>query len=193
MSKNIKELVSLLATTPFDSELNFRIAREYESLGQNASAISFYLRAAEYGFNRDLVYCSLLKVGMCLEYQGERDWNVSNSFLQAIQHCPDRPEAYFLLSKFYERTGSLQECHTISEIGIYFSDRDLDYVSAIVGYKGKSYLEFQKAVSAWWIDRRKESEALFLKLSIDNDLDDNYKIIINQNIKNFNMTKEQIK
>jgi len=192
MSKEIKDLVSLLSVTPFDSELNFKIAQEYESLGQNASAISFYLRAAEYGLNKDLVYCSLLKVGICLQYQGERDWNVSNSFLQAIQHCPDRPEAYYLLSKFYERTGSWQECHTITEIGIHFSSKNLDYVSEIVGYKGKSYLEFQKAISAWWIDRKKESESLFLKLSLDETLDETHKTVVTNNVKNLGLIQEKI-
>jgi len=192
MSKEIKDLVSLLSVTPFDSELNFKIAQEYESLGQNASAISFYLRAAEYGSDKDLVYCSLLKVGICLQYQGERDWNVSNSFLQAVQHCPDRPEAYYLLSKFYERTGSWQECHTITEIGIYFSERNLDYVSAEVEYKGKSYLEFQKAISAWWIDRRKESESLFLKLLLDDTLDEIHKTVVTNNVKNLGLIQDKI-
>jgi tetratricopeptide (TPR) repeat protein len=192
MSKDIKELVSLLSISPFDSELNFKIAQEYESLGQNASAISFYLRAAEYGSDKNLVYCSLLKVGICLQHQGERDWNVSNSFLQAIQHCPDRPEAYYLLSKFYERTGSWQECHTITEIGIYFSERGLDYVSAIVGYKGKSYLEFQKAISAWWIDRRKESESLFLKLALDDTLDATHRAVVDNNINNLGLIQDKI-
>lgn len=187
MSKEIKDLVLLLSATPFDSELNFKIAQEYESLGQNASAISFYLRAAEYGSDKNLVYCSLLKVGICLQYQGERDWNVSNSFLQAIQHCPDRPEAYYLLSKFYERTGSWQECHTVTEIGIHFSNKKLDYISEIVGYKGKSYLEFQKAISAWWIDRKNESESLLLKLYKDKTLDEAHKNAVSNNIENLGL------
>ena len=85
MYNNIQELVSRLSYEPENSEINFQLAVEYENIGQNASAISFYLRAAEHGTSKELVYTSLLKVGICLERQGERDWNVSNSFLQAIE------------------------------------------------------------------------------------------------------------
>ena len=192
MSNNIKELISALSEEPFDAELNFKIAQGYENIGQNASAISFYLRAAEYGSDRDLVYCSLLKVGLCLQQQGERDWNVSNSFLQAIQHYPERPEAYYLISKFYEKTGSWQECHTMAELGLHFSSKNLDYVSELVGYSHKSVLTFQKALSAWWIDRQEESKSLFLKLATDIHLDSEHKNIVYQNINSMGIIQDRI-
>jgi hypothetical protein len=49
VSNIITELVKLLSSDSTNPEINFNIALEYEKIGQTASAISFYLRAAEYG------------------------------------------------------------------------------------------------------------------------------------------------
>ena len=192
MSDNITQLISALAEDSFNAELNFYIAEEYERIGQNASAISFYLRSAEYGEDRNLVYCSLLKVGVCLERQGERDFNVSNSFLQAIQYFPDRPEAYYLLSKFYERSASWQECLTNAELGLFFSDRITDPLRSPVGYPGKYALTFQKALSSWYLDRQDESKQLFVQLSKTNNIDRTHRNAVENNMKNLGLFVDKI-
>ena len=60
----IENLVVQLSTDSFNPELNFKCAVEYEKLNQTASAVSFYLRAAEYGVgsHKDITYASLLKI-----------------------------------------------------------------------------------------------------------------------------------
>jgi hypothetical protein len=45
----IEELVVGLSHDPFNPDLNFAVAVEYEKQNQTASAVSFYLRTAEYG------------------------------------------------------------------------------------------------------------------------------------------------
>ena len=42
----IEELVVQLSKDPFNPELNFECAVEYERINQTASAVSFYLRTA---------------------------------------------------------------------------------------------------------------------------------------------------
>ena len=192
MSDNITKLISALAGDSFNAELNFRIAEEYEKLGQNASAISFYLRSAEYGEDKNLVYCSLLKVGICLERQGERDWNVSNSFLQAVQYLPNRPEAYYLLSKFYERSSNWQECLTNAELGLFFSEETVDPLPSSVGYPGKYALTFQKAVSSWSVDRQEDSKNLFVELSKMSSIDPEYRTLVTNNMKNLGLFIDKI-
>jgi hypothetical protein len=70
----INELVTKLSKYPFDPKLCFSIATEYELVGQTAAAISFYLRAAEYGYysHPEYVYASLLKSANCFENQKNR-------------------------------------------------------------------------------------------------------------------------
>ena len=61
MNNIIEDLVVQLSTDPFNPNLNFKCALEYERLNQTASAVSFYLRCAEYGFetHKILTYSSL--------------------------------------------------------------------------------------------------------------------------------------
>jgi tetratricopeptide (TPR) repeat protein len=169
MFNNIIELIKLLANDSTNPEINFNIASEYEKIGQSASAMSFYLRAAEYGedTHRDITYSSLLKVGICLDEQGSRFWSVSNSFLQAVQYEPKKPEAYLLLSKFYEKTANWQEAYTFAELGLQYSD---DYP-----------LLFQKAVAGWNIGRADESKAIFEKLNNLENVEEPYKTLITNN------------
>ena len=42
----LDELIYALSKDPFDPELNFEVAVEYEKADQIASAVSFYLRTA---------------------------------------------------------------------------------------------------------------------------------------------------
>ena len=101
MFKSINDLVFDLSKDPFNPILSFNIAMEYEKAGQTASAVSFYLRAAEYGYNShpEYVYASLLKSAQCFENQKNRESTVHNLFLKAVAYIPTRPEAWFLLAR----------------------------------------------------------------------------------------------
>ncbi len=184
---NIKNLVVKLAENPFDASINFKLALEYDSMNQPASAVSFYLRAAEYGYGTDslIVYTSLLRMSLCFERQKDRKHTVSNSILQAIAYLPKRPEAYFLLSKIYEKDQNWQECYTQSAVGLSTLDSPLVKLPAFIdGYHGEYALEFQQAISAWWIGRKDESIERLMELSKRSDLSHTYQAAITNNLKN---------
>lgn len=174
---NIENLIIELSHKPFDPELNFKTAVKYEEMNQSASAVSFYLRTAEYGYNKTpaLAYASLCKLAHCFEDQKDRAWTVSNCLLQAVAYLPYRPEAYFLLSRFYENAAQWQECYTWAELGLerddgrgFHDSPDWDYFPSLpvdVGYNGRYCLEFQKAISAYWVGRPKESQEMLIRLS----------------------------
>jgi hypothetical protein len=160
----IEELVIELSKDPFNPTLNFDVAVEYERQNQTASAVSFYLRTAEYGIEShpSLVYTSLLKVAHCFDDQNDRQATVSNCLLQAVAYLPYRPEGYFLLAQFHERLGQWQECYTWANIGLH--NQLNSPLPVYVGYEGQYVLLFEKAVSAWWIGRKEESLKLLHKL-----------------------------
>lgn len=168
MSSNevIERLVVDLSNDSLNPDKNLAVAFEYEKLGQTASAVGFYLRAAEYGYKSRpfTTYAALLRVSICIEGQKDRNLTVSNVILQAIAYMPDRPEAYLLMSKFYERSGAWQESYTFAVMGLGFT-RQLFDLPVDVGYPGWYSLKFQKAVAAWWIGRRSESLDGFIELT----------------------------
>jgi len=196
MSSNeiIERLVVEAFSDPLDAKKNFDIAVEYEKLGQTASAVGFYLRAAEYGYETEplIAYASLLRISICIEGQKDRRNTVSNVILQAIAHLPKRPEAYFLLSRFYEKDGNWQECYTYATIGLMMLDNPLVRLPIdIDGYHGDYSLEFQVAISAWWIGRKDESIKILLRLEKQN-LVREYKIAVKNNLRKIGINLEEI-
>jgi len=165
---------------------NFEIAKEYERLNQTASAVSFYLRAAEYGVDnpaaRDVVYASLLRMSICFEDQKDRSWTVSNCLLQALEFAPERPEAYFLYARFHERSQNWQECYTFASMGLQLA-LQVEPLPVDVEYPGIYGLEFEKAVSAWWIGRKDESQEIFERLLADSSVSDTYVGAIKYNME----------
>lgn len=180
----IETLVIDLSKDPFNPQLNFDVALEYERLNQTASAVSFFLRTAEYGEPKeeykDIVYISLIKIAKCLEDQMDRGKSVSNALLQAIAFYDNRPEAYFLLSQHYERKQEWQECYTWAEVGLGWAWEAPLPVD--VGYYGEYCLKFEKAVSAWWIGRKEESIQLFKELELQEGLTEQYRNAIIDNL-----------
>ena len=182
----IGELISKLAHDPFNPEHNFDAAVEYERLNQTASAVSFYLRCAEYGGeNSILVYTSLIKLAKCFETQNDRKHTVTNCLLQAIAYMPTRPEAYFLLSQFHEKESNWQECYTFAVMGkncIAYNPLPVN-----VEYYGLYCLTFEQAVSAYWIGRFDESVTLFKEL-LQQDISAEYRDAIKYNLGRLNVS-----
>lgn len=178
----IEELVIGLSKDPFNPALNFDVAVEYEKQNQTASAVSFYLRTAEYGHEShpSLVYASLLKAAHCFDDQNDRQATVSNCLLQAVAYLPYRPEGYFLLAQFHERLGQWQECYTWANIGLH--QHLHSPLPVHVGYEDRYVLLFEKAVSAWWIGRKEESLELLNRLN-KMELDPGYKAAVQNNLE----------
>lgn len=182
---NLPNLIHRLSQNPFDYLLNFDVAKEYLKLNQTASAVSFFLRCAEYGYENteasNEVYASLLAIAKCFDDQKGRELSVTNTLLQAIAFDDSRPEAYFLMAQFHERAGQWQECYTYAKLGLGWSLSD-SKLPLDVGYWGSYCLEFTQAVAAYWIGRREESLQTFRKLS-KMDLPQIYKDAIKNNLE----------
>jgi len=179
----IEKLVEDASHDMFNPKLNFEIAKKYEEMGQTASAISFYLRAAEYGHDTDplVVYASILRMSICFDSQREREHTTKHCLLQAIQYLPNRPEAYFLLSRYYERKQDWQECYTWAEVGLTHNSR-LEALPIDVEYYGLYCLEFEKGVSGWWLGRKEDSKQIFEKL-LTQDINLTYKSSVEYNLQ----------
>lgn len=182
----IEDLIHNLSKDPFDPLMNFWVAEEYHQNNQSASAVSFYLRCAEYGHHSypDYVYASLLKLALCFNDQKDRNHTVTNAVLQAIAYRPSRQEAYFLLSQFHERAGNWQECYTFAVLGLWQPDRPA--LPTDVGYHGRFCLTFERAVSAYWIGRKDESIDLFHALN-KQDLPPDYRQAVLANMERLNV------
>lgn len=183
----LSNLIHRLSHNPFDYLLNFDVAKKYLEMGQSASAVSFFLRCAEYGESddgaNDYVYASLLAIAKCFDTQSGREYSVVNTLLQALAFDDSKPEAYFHLSNYYERATQWQECYTFAKIGMGWS---FNYKPLLdLGYYGDYCLEFEMAVSAWWIGRKEESLTKLRELSTK-DLHPIYANAVKENLEKLN-------
>ena len=181
----IENLIVQLSENPFDPTLNFFVASEYDRLKQKASAVSFYLRTAEYGTEDDseLIYISLIRIAKCFNDQKDRIHTVQHCLMQALTVLPERPEAYFLLSQYHEQMSNWQDCYTYAEIGLYHDSHTLGEVLPYdVGYPGRYVLEFEKAVAGWWLGKSKQSHEIFNALLKNKAVNKEYKEAVRNNL-----------
>jgi FkbM family methyltransferase len=168
---------------PENADKNYKLGRAYENLGQTASAFSFYLRAAERTPHKDLEYECLIRLGNCFKDQSNRKASVKGMYQAAITLYPERPEAYYYLSKILEEEKSHFEAYMLLEVAMNIS-KGKAFPKLAVYYPGTWILLFQKAVSSWWRGKGTESRALFQYLFDNhwNDMDQMHKDSVWHNI-----------
>jgi len=154
-----------------DPQANFKLGLEYESIGQDSSAVSFFLRTANFTDDNELAYVCILKMAQCFDRLGNRTFSVETTMQQAQALLPKRPEAYFLLGQFQERRRKYLESYVTVSTGLEVADFDASPLPASVGYVGKWGLLFEQAVSAWHCGKEDKSRFLFQTL-IDNHWND---------------------
>lgn len=171
---------------PSDPELNFMMALEYDAMGQHASAVSYYLRTAERAHDDLLKYESLIRASICFERQGSRNFTVKGLLQHAVAILPNRPEAYYHLSRFYEHKqddGHWNDTYMIACIGENVADNISSGLRTDLSYIGKDHLRFQKALSGWHCGLCDESRTIFKDLMRSKQLPEDYKKIVYNNLK----------
>jgi len=177
--KLIEDFV-LDALNPID---NFNLGEFYFKKGHTASALSLFLRSAEFGIDDDLIYESLIKVAKCLGIQGKRSLSEKSAFENAIMFQPERPEAYFFLSQYYESRNDWFSSSMYSNLSFNFIN-NLKPTKTDIGIEGKYVFIFQRAVTSWWVGQGKLSRELLFDLAHNykDELSERYRNLIQQNI-----------
>jgi tetratricopeptide (TPR) repeat protein len=174
---------------PRNAAVNYNLGLQYHAINNSAAAISFFLRAAELTDDDDLAYTCLLLNAINFRKQGRRNGSFKNQVNHAMGLCPERPEAYFLMSRFYQEYSQqnsdqphmYHESYTMAQIGL--SKATSDKVNEELEYFGDYVLEFQKAVAAWWIGKRDESRYLFRYLLTNIRMQEEYVQACRNNMK----------
>ena len=73
---NLQTLLNRFVIDPENDYNNLWLAKHYHSIGQTASAISYYIRTAERTEDQTLMYACLLTASDCFHSQGCRNDSV---------------------------------------------------------------------------------------------------------------------
>lgn len=169
---------------PKNSQYNFQLALEYEKQFHTASAAGYYLRVTEFSRDNLEIYEALLRMALCFSAQGNRVFTVTGLLLRAISLLPERPEAYFLLARAYERNKDWQEAYTWAVLGEKVASSAYHApLQTNVEYPGSWALAFERAVASWWIGLHDESLHIFRTLKKDSTVDNDHAIVIRQNLE----------
>jgi FkbM family methyltransferase len=165
-----EQLLHNYALDPENPEHNFELGLWYENQSHNSAALSYFLRCAERSDDDTLVYEALIHGSNCYDRQGTRDLTAKGILQQALMLLPNRPEAYFLLSRFSERRSWWQDCYIYAVNGLDHADFNLEPLRSNVEYPGKYGLLYEKSVAAWWWGKSEECKNILM------DLKDNYEL-----------------
>jgi hypothetical protein len=178
---------------PENGRTNFEMAKYYLEQNHFAGAISHFLRTAEWGdleADKDIIYESLIQLALCLGALGNRQYSEEGWLLQAIAFQPQRPEAYWLHSLYYERKNLWIETYTNTIMGLQFAANSKP-LEINIGYEAEYVLAFQKCVAAWWIGRTKESRELLFALPEKYKLNEKYMSIVQHNMIRIGMLDQK--
>jgi tetratricopeptide (TPR) repeat protein len=182
-------LINSYINDPASAENNFALGQYYYNIGQTASAVSYFIRTAERTTDDLLKYECLILAAKCLEQQGTRAFSVQGMLMHAVSLLPKRPEAYYLMSKFYEWEkvdGNWFRCYMMTSIALNVCDFNVPPLRNNFGFPGKYGMLFQKALSSWWCGLCEDSKALFQDLLENYPLDENHKRVTINNIQYMN-------
>lgn len=149
----------------------YELAKEYDRLEQGAGAFSWYLRAADMSpgetwDQRWLQYKCMILSAFIYDRQRNRDHSTEGLLEIAIETMPERPEAYYFLSKFKQERNEWRKSMIYANIAISqiengslekAPDNDLEY-------PGDNALRLLYARARWKTDGRDSSKNLAFDL-----------------------------
>ena len=189
--QNLQQLLTDYSLDPENSIKNFNLGWWYENNGHTAPALSYYLRCAERSDDLNLAYEALIRGSYCYEKQGTRDVTVKSLLQQALCILPNRPEAYFLLSRYSERRQWWQDTYIYADWGLKFANFDLEPLFTDVEYPGYYGLLFEKAISGWWWGKSEECKSILIDLRNNYELSEVYKKSIDDNLERIGVKFEE--
>lgn len=170
------------ATDVDDPICNFKMGEFYFNLGHTAPALSYFLRCAERTEDKLLIYESLIFGYLCYKEQKIRDETAKSLIMHAICLLPERPEARWLLSCFYEQKETWMYAYYHAEVGLQNYNEHLKVLNFYKDFPGKVGLLFQKAISGYWWGKNEESKNILLDLYKNYDLNEIYKQSVLNNL-----------
>jgi len=178
----IRELLYSFVYNPTINN-RFDIAEEYFDKKQYAIAQTFYLKTAELSTDKDLQYYCLVRCARCYEIPGNRKHSVMTLYKHAIHLLPDRPEAYYYLSRLHEYNQDWMDAYFYADLATTKPAKN-DIYQQKLNYPATYGPLFQKAITSWHIGRGQDSRKLlnYIKDNLYTELDIPHQVSVQKNL-----------
>jgi len=183
MWKNLDNDLYNYATDIENPKYNFKMGMYYFEKGHTAPALSYFLRCAERTNDKNLAYEALIFGYLCYKEQKIRDETAKSLIMHAVCLVPERPEARWLLSVFYEQKEQWMYAYYHANRGLEGCEQNFDPLENYKDYPGKIGLLFQKAIVGYWWGKNDECKSILLDLYNNYELNEVYKQSVKNNLK----------
>ena len=168
ISKKTNKLESRLQNLIYDPKCymkNLLLGYEYEKIKQNAIALSYYLRCAEYSNNPNITCEALIRGSFVIGRQQGRDSKEIQMIRHAISVLPDSLEANLIWSKFYSWRGQWLKGYVAACNGLdKLKDNESSRFILEKIYNDESDLLLQKGLCGQEIGKINESRHIYIDL-----------------------------
>jgi hypothetical protein len=178
----IKELYDY-STNIDNPECNFKMGEYYLNQGHTAPALSYFLRCAERTENKNLAYEALIHGYMCYREQKIRDETAKSLIMHAVCLLPERPEARWILSVFFEQKSEWMYAYYHACRGLETCNQEFEPLKHYKEYPGEQGLLFQQAIAGYWWGKNDECKNILLDLRDNYQLTETYKEGVKNNLK----------
>lgn len=185
--KTVNKDLYNFATNVDSPENNFNMGLLYYNQGHTAPALSYFLRCAERAVDITEAYEALIYGYMCYKQQKIRDETAKSLIMHALMLCPERPEARWIISGYYEQKEFWMYSYYHACQGLNTCEQTFKFLKHYKDYPGKSGLLFQKAISGYWWGKNDECKSILLDLYNNYDMTPNYKTAVKNNLKKMNI------
>ena len=148
---------------PKNSKTCFDIAESYFAEGHYASAMGFYLRAADYTDDEDLRYSARYMVVKSLSVVGHRDVFEEGMWWKVINSDTGRPEGYVAMARYYQFRGNTRLTYQVAKLGLEKSTKLDRPISGNADYEHWGELELMIIQYAANLGYREHKKELLLK------------------------------
>lgn len=170
---------------PDNPQNNFNIGLWYYKQNHISPASSYFLRCCDRSEDKLLTYESLLFSYLCYKNQGYRDATAKTFLQHSICLLPNRLEAYYFLSKFYNERNQWQDAYVIASQGLILDEKESTSLKNDIGYPGKCGLLYEKSNAAWWWGKFEEAKSLLLEILNNYEISEEMRTTINQKLDTY--------
>jgi hypothetical protein len=174
---------------PQESLATFSSATIPEVMVSPLESAADILGKSDNEIDKGVVYECMIRIAMAFAKQGGRGNSQQGALKHAIRLDPNRPEAYYHLSQYYESIKKYMDSYLAAEAGLRCDDTS---AAPHLGYPGVYALIFQKAVAAWWWGRPKETKELHNLLANEyrGVMDDTHMKLVQSNLSSLGVGPE---
>jgi glycosyltransferase involved in cell wall biosynthesis len=186
--KDAQVLKEALASEPTNARYQYYLGQSYRDAGELQKAVLAYERRARMPGWDEETWSALYEAAKLRErLQPKNEAQVRDAYLKAWEHRPERIEPLVRLSRYYrmvlDRSTMAYPYACAADGAPVPTDRLFLELSC---YQWEA--RFERAIAAWYAGRHEESRLLHLELQRRDDLPENVRNAVNENLTHFKET-----